>query len=53
MQDQFTGHAGTFYTDPLTGERVTAEQWEASQAAKNQPAAKEKTSAKADKQAGE
>jgi hypothetical protein len=53
MQDQFTGLAGTFYTDPVTGERVTAEQWEASQAAQNNPVKEPKNSPKADKQGGE
>jgi hypothetical protein len=31
MQDQYAGQAGTFYTDPDTGERITQEEWEGKQ----------------------
>lgn len=34
MQDPHAGQPGTFYTDPDTGERITAEAWDAKQQAK-------------------
>jgi hypothetical protein len=36
MQDQYTGKAGTFITDPETGTRMPLEDYQAAQAAKNQ-----------------
>ena len=31
MQDPHAGQPGTFYTDPDTGERITAAEWQAKQ----------------------
>jgi hypothetical protein len=39
MQDEFTGQAGTFITDPDTGTRIPLEEW----AAKQTPAQAEPT----------
>lgn len=39
MQDQYAGLAGTFVNDPETGTRVPIEQYQAAQAAKEQPKA--------------
>jgi hypothetical protein len=36
MQDQYTGKAGTFITDPESGTRVPLEEYQAAQAAKEQ-----------------
>jgi len=33
MQDKHTGDAGTFYSDPKTGERLTEKEWLARQSA--------------------
>lgn len=43
MQDQHTGQAGTFIVDPEAGIRVPAEEWEAYQAAKADPATEKPT----------
>lgn len=39
MQDEYAGQAGTFINDPETGTRIPIEEFEAAQAAKNQPGA--------------
>jgi hypothetical protein len=32
MQDQYTGEAGTYYTDPAGGKRLTKAEWDELQA---------------------
>lgn len=34
MQDQYTGQAGTFYTDPDSGQRLSQQEWDELQAKK-------------------
>jgi len=50
MQDQYAGQPGTFYTDPDTGTRMTAEEWAAKQQAGADKTAKAKPETKPETQ---
>lgn len=46
MQDHYSGQPGTYYTDPDTGTRLSAEEWQDKQIAQSLKAAPAKDSAK-------